>query len=119
MAIVDEIAVKESVQVQQPLPHIQSANSVSKNSNASSSPSGDSDSRILHFRRPRAGMLVFLFLYAQVFVQIRLRPPSRIRTLVFHVEMLATCDPNASLEMLHVATVTKEGILLGLAGRME
>ena len=45
MAIADEIAAKESVQVQQPLPHIQSVNSVSKNSAASSSSSVDSVSK--------------------------------------------------------------------------
>ena len=45
MAIADEIAAKESVQVQQPLPHIQSVNSVSKNFNVSSSTSGDYDSK--------------------------------------------------------------------------
>ena len=118
VAIADEIAAKESVQVQQQLPHIQSVNSVSKNSTASSSSSVDSVSKNLQFRRPLAGILVYL-LYAKVFVQIRLRLPSRIRTLVFHVEMHATCDPNANLEMLHVATVTRKGILLMLAGRME
>ena len=45
MVIADEIATKESIQVQQQLPHIQSVNSVSKNSTASLSSSVDSVSK--------------------------------------------------------------------------
>ena len=41
MAIADEIAAKERVQVQQQLPHIHSVNSASKNSTVSSSSSVD------------------------------------------------------------------------------
>ena len=64
-------------------------------------------------------ILVYLLFYAKVSVQTRLRLLSRIRTLVFHVEMLATFDRSANLGMLHVATVTQEDILLALAERME
>ena len=45
VAIADEIVAKESVQVQQRLPHIQPVNSVSKNSTASLSSSVDSVSK--------------------------------------------------------------------------
>ena len=51
MVIADEIAAKESVKVQQQLPHIQSVNSVSKNSTASSSLSVDSVNTKGHIAR--------------------------------------------------------------------
>ena len=117
MAIADEIATKEGVKVQQQL--TQSVNSVSKNPSISKTSSVDSVSKNSAVRRPLVEILVYLLFYAKVSVQTRLRLLSRIRTLVFHVEMLATCDRSANLGMLHVATVTQEDILLALAKRME
>lgn len=61
VAIADEIAAKERVHVQLQIPF----------------------PRILQFRRPLAGILVYLLLYAKLFVLIRLRLSSRIRTLLF------------------------------------
>ena len=82
MAIADEIAAKESVQVQQPLPHIQSVNSVSKNSNASSSSSGDSASKNSAVSPSSGGNSRVPLSLRQGVLQIRLRSASRIRTLV-------------------------------------
>ena len=87
VAIADEIAAKESIQVQQPLPHIQSVNSVSKNSNASSSSSGDSASKNSAVSPSSGGNSRVPLALRQGVLQIRLRSASRIRTLVFHVEM--------------------------------
>ena len=113
MAIADEIAAKESVQVQQPLPHIQSVNSVSKSSNASLSSSGDSASKNYAVSPSSGGN-------SRVPVSLRqLRcSPSSPSVRQSNSYTCFSCG-NANLEMLHVATVTQEGILFVPSGRME
>ena len=113
----DEIAAKESIQIQQQL--TQSVNSVSKNPSVTSTSSVNSVSMNSAVLPSSGEVFVYFLFYAKVSVQTCLRLLSRIRTLVFHVEILATCDQSANLGMLHVATITQEDILLVLAGRME
>ena len=117
MAIADEIAAKESVQVQQQL--TQSVNSVSKNPSVSSTSSVDSVCKISAVSPSSGGNSRVPPLLRQGILPNSPSPPQSNSYACFHLEMLATCDRSANLGMLHVATVTQEDILLALAERME